>query len=1445
MSNAYRLVSAVLAAGFGSTWMGAVEAGPTGGTVVAGDGTIRQSGNTTTISQQSQNLAINWLGFGIAPTETVQFIQPSSSAVALNRVTGNEASQIYGHLVANGQVFLINPNGVLFGSSAQVNVGSLVASTLNITDADFLARNYKFKGSGDAGGTAAPAGVINQGTLIADGGTVALLGGHVSNVGTIRAHLGSVALAAGGAVTLDFQGNKLLSVKVDESAVGALAENRQLIQADGGSVIMTAAARNALLSTVVNNTGVIEARTVQERNGEIKLLGGSDGGTVSVAGTLDASAPDSGDGGTIETSGHHVEVAKGAIITTQALHGKDGNWLIDPPDFTIAQSGGDIDGPTLSNALDHGNVTIRSDQGTVVTNGSGDINVDDTVAWSSGTTLTLRAVHDININSPIGNGVVGSPTDNGSTINLIADSGGACVTGAAAAACGTINFNPFNKETIQAAHINIYYNPPGSNGATPTYVNSQSDNFINYISVPMDGGTANYYMLVNDVSQLQAINENSATLGAGFNYALGRNIDASVTSGWNSGAGFVPLGSQSTPFAGLFEGFGHTVSGLYVNRPGTNYVGLFGNLANTAVVQNVGMNGGSVTGSVDVGGLVGWNSGSILNSYSTATVTGASRQVGGLAGVNQGLVSGSHAGGNVTAQGYVGGLVGWSNSGNITNSYATGNVAVSLTAGIRAGGLVGYLFGKSSIDHSFAAGNVTGTGSAIGGLVGEYDTNNQAGTSITDAYATGSVQGNANIGGLVGTKSAKTGGSIVDSYATGAVSGSSKLGGLVGSWGGTDPIIASFWDTQRTGQSTSAGGGVGMTTAQMQTQANFTSATAANGNVNPGWNFSGGWRMYDGHTAPLLEAFLTPLDITATNITSVYNGNYSNAVLANASYSVAGAAASGHLLGFPSVYASDRNTGTYAPALWSDQLGYDIHITGGNLTITPATITVSGITANNRMYDGTSAATLNTLVATLFGKFGTDDLQISAAGAFADANAGQGKTVTISGLTLTGTSAGNYVLASSGNQSTASANMDPRTLTVLSGISANNKVYDGTVSATLNTSLAMLAGKIGTDNVGVAGTGSFVDANAGSGKTVSLSGLTLTGSAAGNYVLAVSGGQSTALADITPATITVSGIAAANKPYDGTTSATLNAALALLAGKIGSDDLGISATGVFADANAANAKTVALSGLTLTGASKGNYVIASSGNQSAATADITPVNLTITAGSQSRVAGASNPDFTLTYNGFVAGEGEASLTTKPSASTTATASSPAGDYAITVSGAVDSNYTIAYVPGVLTVTNATGGGTGGGGTGGGGTGGGGTGGGGTGGGGTGGGGTGGGGTGGGGTGGGGTGGGGTGGGGAGGGTGGGVGTTTDLPAYVGALASTKPVGSSINGVVGFTAPGTGATPGTDANTVPDSQAPTPFSEASAYNKKTHASDYLPGLSLEILNGGMKVPDGVP
>ena len=247
-------------------------------------------------------------------------------------------SEILGHLDANGQVYLINPNGIIFGQGAQVNVGGLVASTLDVSDSSLSGNARSFAGNGTGS-------VINEGTInAADGGYVALLGNRVSNQGVITAQLGTVALGAGSGVTLDFSGNRLVHLQVDQSTLNNLAANKQLIAADGGLVIMTAGARDALLASVVNNTGVIEARTVENHNGTIELLGGMTAGTVHVGGTLDASAPNGGNGGFIETSAAHVEVANDARITTAAATGLTGSWLVDPQDFTIAPSGGDITG---------------------------------------------------------------------------------------------------------------------------------------------------------------------------------------------------------------------------------------------------------------------------------------------------------------------------------------------------------------------------------------------------------------------------------------------------------------------------------------------------------------------------------------------------------------------------------------------------------------------------------------------------------------------------------------------------------------------------------------------------------------------------------------------------------------------------------------------------------------------------------------------------------------------------------------------------------------------------------------------------------------------------------------------------------------------------------------------------------------------------------------------
>ena len=373
------------------------QAQPQGGVVSAGTATIESSAGQTTITQSTAKTAINWDSFSIGSGGSVEFIQPGSSSVALNRVTGSNPSEIMGSLSANGQVFLLNPNGVLFGTDAQVNVGGLVASTLGLSDSDFMAGRYRFSGAGDGS-------VVNRGSINAtDGGYIAMLGANVSNEGVLVAKLGTIALAAGNAVTLDLAGDGLLNVTLNQGVADALVENSGNIAADGGFVLMSTQAAGQALQGVVNNTGVVQARTIENRNGTIMLMGDMERGTINVAGTLDASAPDGGDGGFIETSAAKVKVADSVFVTTQSETGTTGMWLIDPPDYTIGSAeGDDIAGSTLSATLVTTSVTIRNTEGS--REGDGNIIVNDAIEWTTSgpeTTLFLFAENDVNVNADI------------------------------------------------------------------------------------------------------------------------------------------------------------------------------------------------------------------------------------------------------------------------------------------------------------------------------------------------------------------------------------------------------------------------------------------------------------------------------------------------------------------------------------------------------------------------------------------------------------------------------------------------------------------------------------------------------------------------------------------------------------------------------------------------------------------------------------------------------------------------------------------------------------------------------------------------------------------------------------------------------------------------------------------------------------------------------------
>ncbi|EDM7410024.1 hypothetical protein CWG93_22790, partial [Salmonella enterica subsp. enterica serovar Sandiego] len=288
---------------------------PAGGQIVGGQGSISTSGNQMTIHQQTQNMATNWHSFDIGKNNTVQFVQPDSSSVALNRVTGASGSQIMGNLKANGQVFILNPNGVLFGKDARVNVGGLVASTKNLSTADFMKGQYTLSGSGNPG-----AQVVNQGSLTtAKGGYIVLAGERVSNSGTVTTPSGKAVLAAGKTVTLQLDNGGLTSVSVNGSVVNALVENRGLISATNGQVYLTAKGQDMLLNTVVNNSGTVEAKGLASRGGEIVLNGG-DSGVVSQSGQLLADSQ-TGQGGKITLEGQNIHLTGGSLTSATGKTG--------------------------------------------------------------------------------------------------------------------------------------------------------------------------------------------------------------------------------------------------------------------------------------------------------------------------------------------------------------------------------------------------------------------------------------------------------------------------------------------------------------------------------------------------------------------------------------------------------------------------------------------------------------------------------------------------------------------------------------------------------------------------------------------------------------------------------------------------------------------------------------------------------------------------------------------------------------------------------------------------------------------------------------------------------------------------------------------------------------------------------------------------------------------
>ena len=352
-----------------------VDAMPEGGVVRSGSGSVTQNGKEMTIRQDSGRLAMDWTGFSVGKDETVRFQQPGKDALALNRVTGNQQSVIDGSLLSNGHVLLVNPNGVVIGKNASIDVGGLVASTAQVKD-NFMKEFGNSTGAFSLGGVS-DGKIINEGTIKAEGGLVALHAAKVENSGTISNTGGSAVLAAADTLTLTPDADGKLNFTVDGKAAEASALNKGAITADGGTIVMTADSASDVMSTVVNNSGTLQARTLRKNEKGQILLEGGNKGQVEVSGTLDASGTEEGqsagnikvigektivhdgtnllakgnvDGGKIETSGDVLNLGDNLHIDASGNRGSHGTWLLDPLEVVISAtkpSGADHDYGTI------------------------------------------------------------------------------------------------------------------------------------------------------------------------------------------------------------------------------------------------------------------------------------------------------------------------------------------------------------------------------------------------------------------------------------------------------------------------------------------------------------------------------------------------------------------------------------------------------------------------------------------------------------------------------------------------------------------------------------------------------------------------------------------------------------------------------------------------------------------------------------------------------------------------------------------------------------------------------------------------------------------------------------------------------------------------------------------------------------------------------------------
>ncbi|MBB3193998.1 YDG domain-containing protein [Roseateles terrae] len=1120
------------------------QALPGTATIVSGQADIARTANSVTLTQGTQRLITNWTDFNVGAGNTVRFVQPNVDAVALNRVTGTTLSTIAGTITGNGRVFLVNPNGVLMSGTANVSLGSLVVSTRAIDNDQFLGGNYRFTGSSTAR-------VINQGSIAANtprnDAYVALIGSDVSNEGVLDAGSGGrIALVAGDQVRIAPERRDW--VTASETTPDAAITNSGSLFGQGGEVVLLLKGTNG--SAGINQSGIIRADSLIDGAGGRIVL---DAGTQRVTTTGLMNASGRSQGGRVEVQGGTVQM--GSTIQANAEEGSGGQIQI--------QSSGDL--------AVNGAISLEG------TGGSG-----GAALLRSGGALQIGASVDVSGSAQGGSIEIDGATSltwgAGAALRATGEGAGAGA-GAGAIRLTAPSFTVGSSGGINqmpVADLLVWLNEHRS---TVDLRAAQDLTLASNLASDAAGGrlslTAGRSVLINSTFRTGTT---PLTLVANAK-------DVDLQAGRGTGQGAIRMAANASLVTG--------------GNVSLKVGGVAGDAnAGEMVLTTVRAGALSIESPLFAGTATASNKvydGTSSAPLQSATVTGLD-----LSGSNLELAtSGSFADKGVGTGKEV--RVRYAVSGFDTAE--PGRQADLLRQGVA-------LTATSTADitpRTLRVSQLTGTSKVYDGLttataqIGADD--RVQGDQLTLA-ATGSfADKNVGTGKQITIQSVRLEGADAANY-TADTSGLTAQAditrrrlNLVGAFAedkiydGTTAATVGFVRDDR----------VAGDVVEAEAKGTFSSKdVGVNKRVQVGTVALTGTdaRNYEATTSEIFTAAdITRRTLTLSELTGqtkVYDGTRAATVSYGGNNRLSGDELSVNVTAqFDSAHAGTGKlvTVTQLDLSGADAGNYRIDDAPRTTTaeITRRQLVVSNLAGQNKVYDGTRVAQVQ------IGsddRVAGDDLQFSTTASFDSKQAGIGKRVTVDDIRLSGANAGDYLVQKAGLFTTAT--IDRRVLS-LAGLSAQDKLYDGNAVAEVRYARN---DRVAGDQVQVSAVGSFSNKQAGTNKLVTVNGVTLSGIDADNYVVEVSG--DTTRATIDPRLLTLGGLTASDKVYDGNRVAQTRYATD---DRVAGDELQIHTTASFDDKYAGTGKTVTVNQIGLTGADAANYRLEGAGATTTAAID--------------------------------------------------------------------------------------------------------------------------------------------------------------------------------------------------------------------------------------------------